>query len=38
MPESRQVKVFGEAKRYDRVTLRFDGTDDEHELESWRHH
>jgi hypothetical protein len=35
MPESRQVKLFGEAKRYDRVTLRFNGTDDEHELESF---
>jgi len=35
MPESRQVKLFGEAKRYDRVTLRFDGTDDDHELESF---
>ena len=35
MPESRQVKLFGEAKRYNRVTLRFDGTDDEHELESF---
>ena len=35
MPESRQVKLFGEAKRYDRVTLRFDGTDDDQDLESF---
>ena len=35
LSNSREVELFGVSKQYERVTLRFDGTDNDHEMEQF---